>query len=184
MKVGDLPITIILREKSEQHVRSHNFRGYRVRCAGNFFRWDTLDAFLEDQEFLFALQEDVEEAVRENHSQRTFEYDFDAHVGWSSTVHLSRVNEDYLEPFNLNRNAYGMRVKSVHQDIKAPLTRTITVTYELKPEIDRGTQREQLSVVIFSVHPGEDIGPLKGNMSKPRKGFRGCNFFDWDHPGE
>lgn len=184
MKVGDLPITIIVREKSEQHVRSHNFRGYRVRCAGNFFRWDTLDAFLEDQEFLFALQEDVEEAVRENHSQRTFEYDFDAYIGYSSTIPLGRVNEDYLEPFNLNRNAFGMRVKSVHQDIKAPLTRTITVTYELKGETDHGSKREQLSVVIFSIHPGEDVGPLRGNMSKPRKESGGWIFFGWDHPGE
>jgi hypothetical protein len=184
MKVGNLPITIIVRDESEKHIRLHNFRGYGVRCAGNFFQWDTLDAFLEDDEFLYVLKEDVEEALRGNDLYRSFEYDFDANIGWSSTVPLGLIDEGFLETFNLNKTAFGKRVKSAYQDIRAPLTKTVTVTYELKCETDRGTQRDQLSVVIFSIHPGVDIGPLRGNMSQPRKDFPGCDFFGWDHPGQ
>jgi hypothetical protein len=183
MKVGNLPITIIVRDKSKP-VISRNFRGHDVRCAGNFFRWDNLDAFLEDQEFLYVLKEDVEEALRGKDLYRTFEYDFDANIGWSSTVPLGQIDEGFLEPFFLNKIAFGMRVKSTHQEIKAPLTRTVTVTYELKRETDRGNGREQLSVVIFSIHPGVGIGPIRGNMSTPHKDSPGYYFFGRVHPGE
>lgn len=182
MKVGGLPITIIVRERSETGI-SRNFRGRDVRCAGNFFRWDTLDAFLEDQEFLDVLKEDVEEALIGNDLYRTFEYDFTSNIGWSSTVPLGKIDEDFLEPFFLNKIAFGMRVKSTHQEIKAPLTRTITVTYELKCETDRGNGRQQLSVVIFSIHPGVGIGPIRGNMSTSRNESAGWIFFDRNHPG-
>jgi len=183
IKVGNLPITIIVRDRSQVGI-SRNFRGHDVRCAGNFFRWDTLDAFLEDQEFLDVLKDDVEEALRGNDLYRTFEYDFDADIGWSSTVPLGQIDDHFLERFNLNEHAFGMRVKSAHQDIKAPLTKTVTVNYELKHETDRGNGRQQLSVVIFSIHPGVGIGPIRGNMSTRRKDFPGCDFFGWDHPGE
>lgn len=183
IKVGNLPITIIVRDRSQAGI-SRNFRGHDVRCAGNFFRWDTLDEFLEDDEFLYVLKEDVEEALRENDLYRTFEYDFTASIGWSSTVPLAQIDEGFLESFFLNKIAFGMRVKSAHQDIKAPLTRTITVTYELKCETDSGNGRQQLSVVIFSIHPGVGIGPIRGNMSTPRKESPGWIFFDRNHPAE
>ncbi len=175
---------MIVREAPERHIRLHNFRGSEIRCAGNFFRWENLDDFLKDQEFLYTLRDDVDDALQQEHVHRTFEYDFDANIGWASTVPLGQVDDDLLEPFHLSKTAFGMRVKSAHQNIKAPLTKTVTVTYELKREIDRGSQREQLSVVIFSIYPGEHIGPLRGNMSKPRKDSAGWIFFDWNHPGE
>ena len=184
MKVGNLPITIIVREASERHIRLHNFRGSEIRCAGNFFRWENLDDFLKDQEFLYTLKDDVDDALQQEHVHRTFEYDFDANIGWSSTVPLGKIDDSFLERFNLNEHAFGMRVKCSHKEIKAPLTKTVTVTYELKRETDRGNGREQLSVVIFSIHPGVGIGPIRGNMSTPRKDFPGCDFFGRDHPGE
>ncbi len=184
MKVGNLPITIIVREASERHIRLHNFRGSKIRCAGNFFRWENLDDFLKDQEFLYTLKDDVDDALQQEHVHRTFEYDFDFNIGWASTVPLGQIDDSFLESFNLNKNAFGMRVRSAHQDIKAPLTKTVTVTYEPKREIDRGSRREQLSVVIFSIYPGKHIGPIRGNMSKPRKDFPGYDFFDWNHPGQ
>lgn len=175
---------MIVREAPERHIRLHNFRGSEIRCAGNFFRWNNLDHFLEDQEFLCALKDDVNEALQQEHVHRTFEYDFDTNIGWTSTVPLGHIEDGLLEQFHLSKTAFGMRVKICHSNIKAPLTKTVTVTYELKREIDRGSRREQLSVVIFSIHPGEDIGSLRGNMSKPRKDSTGWIFFDWDHPGE
>lgn len=180
-KVEGIPLVIVVREKTTAFLRAKNFRGSHVHCAGNFSLWESYELFLDDLEVQETLFDDVREALELEQCERTFDIDWNEIVGWTSTIPLESYDESALESFRPNAKSFALRIKKSRRDIQAPKTTHFTVSYELKREVDWVTHLEQYTVVIFSIHTGQNIGTLEGHKSKPPDGVL---FFDWNHPGE
>lgn len=118
----------------------------------------------------------------------TIEYPED--VGWDSAVNsldsgldghwcpkCRRPDSRLVEWFNPNyrKDATALRVRLNRKDVLAPLTDCITLVYQIKFESGIGWK-----VIVHTVYPGDDIGPLRGNISNRE----GIVMFDFKHPGE
>lgn len=148
------------------------FRGVNVRCAGNFFRWPRADLLLWDAR----IQSHIEKTMLDCWARRRFgnasiTIGHEKPIGWESTNTRSSYPRKALGPFTPNRKSHALRVMS--SKYVAPKTSLVTIVFEFKLE------HEEPIMVIRSIYPGIDIGPLAGDITHRT----GRVFFDWNHPG-
>lgn len=169
-----LSIGIAVRLEAEQRISEKRFKGKSVPVAGNFSRWGSLYELMRDVKALSSLCAELENAYNVSEfGTHSFEVEFEDFIGWSNTDDLEIYNEDDLEEFNPNRKSVGYRVRMDRTRIKAPKTKVVTFVYEFRDE-------PALPVaVIHSIYPGNDIGEVRGEISKDLS----IVFFDYNHPG-
>lgn len=159
-----------------------HFRGSEVQRSGNIFAWNSIAQLFSDCSFLRALYEDARDALENGASSNSFSYNPCRHVGWSITDDLHLYDHQDLIPFTFDLRYYphaqhgtvGLMLKKYRWHLKAPLTKQITVTYELREEPDRYV------IVIQDLYPGRDYGEQSGNVSRREN----LVYFHWHHPGE
>ncbi len=170
----DFRCRIVMRQGTEDRLSQTCFRGFRVRCAGNFNLWGSVRELLEEPLVL----KELLRHLRAAHLERAFDTTsivvaYRTWVGWSSTAPRAEYQIDDLERFDLNRKGWALRVKRSRRDLLAPLTEMITFVFEFKDE------ERMPTAVIHSIYPGEDIGEITGNVTEREN----VVFFDWCHPG-
>lgn len=159
-----------MRRETRDRLAKTCFRKGNRPLSGNFFVWENpYDVFGNDevQKGFFNCFSFARLGTNRACMEMTF------HTGWSSADQISDYNTSDLEIFYPNHNTTAFRVKKTSTHIKAPLTKFITIIYEFKYEGDEGM------VIIHSLYPGKDVGPVRGDMTK-----KPLVFFDWSHPGE
>ncbi len=170
-----LTVAIVVRVEARERFAERRFKGVDVAVAGNFSRWATLQDFMDDEFVLDAIDKEIEKTYRkDNFRTNSFEIRFDEPIGWSNTDDLEMYTEEMLERYEPNRRSVGYRVKLDRTDLKAPRTNVVTVTYEFRDEPDYPV------AVIHSIYPGENIGVVRGEISKDNA----VVFFDYNHPGQ
>jgi len=176
--LDDFGCAVIVRRATEKRLSKTCFRGRSLKRAGNFFLWSVVgellrDPFIKDELMRELCDIFAEETFKEYESvTKSFVIDYGSPVGWSSTAPLASFTNDILEPFNLTRRATCLRVKS-NSPVLAPQTTNITFVIECK------LKRGDPVAIVHSIYPGEDIGPLKGDVTKRE----GVAFFGWDYVG-
>lgn len=170
---------IVVRHGTVERLSGTCFRGRDRALAGNFSRFERAEDVFNEEEILTELLDgilwEIQEMRDEKSRNMTFSrtVDFGAPVGWESTDRAERYPAEALEPFKPNRNSNALRVKLERGDIRAPVTNLITFVFQIRKE------NYEWTVIIHSMYPGEDIGNLKGNVTKRENRV----FFSWEHPG-
>lgn len=160
-----------LRVPTAERLQGTCLRGKGRPLAGNCSLWDRPYELLRALgPHLVAHVDEEWESTRGGTHRHTIT--FPHAVGWSSTEDLDRFDADDLVPFKLSEHARGLRLPD-HAAVQAPLTSELTVVYKLK-------KKRLPQVVIHTVYPGPDVGPLQGDVSRRML----VAFFDWDHTGE
>jgi hypothetical protein len=181
-KLGNKPVDVVMRFGDEMLLGKRHFRGPEVHLSGNIFAWQSITQLFEDFNFLRALYEDARDALESGASFNSFSYNPCRDVGWSITDDSALYQPRDLIPFTFDlryyphaqRGTVGLMLKKYRWHLKAPLTKQITVTYELKEELDK------FVIVILDLYPGRDYGEQSGNITRREK----LIFFHWHHPGE
>ena len=171
---SDGTIAVIARREARDRLQGKSFRGTSIALAGNFCRWNNVRDLFSHIQVVAGFRTDVEQALSEHSRTNSVAIDCCEIIGWSSTDDLSRYHPDDLERFEPNRKSSGLRVKLSRPDLRAPLTKLVTIVYELKEE------GYGVVAIIHSVYPGRDIGELHGDVTERES----CVFFDWSHPGQ
>lgn len=172
-----LTTVIIVAWATEKRLRSTCYRGPSHKKAGNFISFDSSDDLLGHEVVLRELlaQVDTLWARQDRSGTWSFTLTCPDFIGWESTAPLANYNPNDLEPLRLNTRANALSVKlSPSHQLSAPKTKNITVIFELNSE------GEDAVVVIHSIYPGTDVGPLDGDVTQREQRV----FFSWDHPGE
>lgn len=171
---GSNTVSIVMRKKAQDRLKGTCFRGFDVHQAGNFMVWRTPDEVFADeiilQQFLETLHEDFVEGF---FGTSSVEISHDNIIGWDSTVPCDIANGIALECIKFGRGI-GMKIPARYEGVFAPVTRSVTIVYELKVE-----ERGRLVTVIHSMYPGVDVGELTGDVTSRE----GRIFFDFAHPG-
>lgn len=173
-------INVVVRAATEKRLNGTCFRGQPVERAGNFATWTSVGEVLSEpavrelflEEVLDLPNHDLEE---EGLMDLSFTIELDHSIGWTSTEaanHFTKLWE--LEIFAPNRHSFALRVNPKASVRKAPPTSFVTFVCECKKETDG------LTVIIHSLYPGDDIGPLDGDLLSRER----VVFYSWDHPGE
>lgn len=169
-----LSAIIVVPWETEKRLRGTCYRGPECKCAGNFMNFTSSDDLLGCQPVLAGILTAVDYFWKERRfGSHRFAIPCPDYVGWESTAPRDNFSEADLEKFDINECATGIRVKTSRTDLRSPKTREITVVLQVLPEGDSAL------IIIFTVHPGEVIGRLKGNVS----GWSNRVFYDWNHPG-
>ncbi len=166
-------VGIIVRKITEDRLKKTCFRNRRP-LAGNFFFWENAVEVVEHRQVMRALLKSTEEALAEGCIENSVCVDALYPIGWSGTDTLSKYQPSDFKPFQLSRRSLAFRIKLDRLDLLAPPTNFTTLVFEIK------TEPRQITVIIHSMYPGLDVGPLRGNVSERER----CVFFDWDHPGK
>lgn len=167
--------SIIVRNHTEERLRTKCFRGTFKALAGNFSRWDSSEKLFRDQEVVGHFLAELDEVWSgRQFGTHSLNIAHKAFIGWESTDELERYRSEDLESFSPNRKSSGLRVKTSRTSLFAPRTKNLTLVYELKSESGVAV------AVVHSIYPGVDIGELDGNVTAREKRV----FFDWEHPGQ
>jgi len=150
------------------------FRGPALNLAGNFSRWNSAAAMLDDNIVKIALLRGIDPLLQKKLAgTHRIRVDYPRVVGWTSTAQIAeQLDASKLEERPLNKKSSAKFVIST--GIFAPVSSCLTFVVEIK---FRGTAKPL--VLVWSVYPGEDVGPLLGDMTAET----GRVWFDWDHPG-
>lgn len=170
---------------TEDRLGGKCFRGRDVCRAGNFSLWDSFDEFRGD-DVCRTLEKDILESIDacdvipEGWIAKRLEIEHDLNVGWSSTDDISSYEDGELESFVINSKVSGMRIL-VDCGKFAPQTTVLTIVYSIRYFPNDKTWIAE----VFSMYPGEDIGPLEKSDEITDISVReGIVFFDWNHPGQ
>ncbi len=143
--------------------------------ASQFTRWKKVsDLFIEICQNEELLPKKVHELAAIRRMMRVFEIDFDQPIGCADTDVRSKYKIDDLEEHTPNKSSQVMRVKPSRTDLKAPLTKKLSVRCEVNPK------KNATIVIILNFYPGPSIGPIKGDITESR----GIVMFAPNHPGE
>lgn len=174
-KIDGKSVAIAVRYETRNRLAGTCFRGRFKPLAGNFIQFqDCLDVFRRDGVIVDELVNSAGETYREHDKTDSVCIECESLVGWSGTDHRGKYFAQEVEPYEPNRHSFVWRVRLDRRDLKAPLTKLVTVVYEVKVEAD------MIVIIVWSIYPGQDIGPLRGDVS----GREGIVMFDWNHPGE
>lgn len=171
---GGLSLLIFCNFKDEDRLNRTHFRGRGLKQAGNFKLWQSLEEMFKGTLRNMLADDAWERWAEQDFGTSSSVFLMPVNVGWESTLDQKLCRPDELEEFAPNRRSTALRVRTDLEDRLAPLTREITVIYELSE------QRGEPKVTIWSLYPGTDIGELNGDITKRE----GRVFFDWNHPGE
>lgn len=170
---------VVLTDKTRDRLLPLHFKSCisGMRTAGMFFNQVTPSGVLENPKVKDELAAHVREIWRGENPQDTFSIEVhfeDTIAGWSSTADIRNFKEKDLEWFCPNNHSRALRVKLSSRHIFAPVTKTMTLVFELKSE------RNAPTIMVRSMYPGRDVGKLDGDITERE----GLVFFDWDHQGE
>jgi len=162
---------IVVRQPTEARLAKTCFR--KTHHAGAFTNWYSSQDILLDSFVQSELIDDAREAVQRNeYGTHSLEISYPRIVGYASTIDLNKVRHLQVEERNLNKRSTALFI--VDRRIAAPKTNLITMIYELRRETLKNV------IVIHSMYPGQDIGPLDGDISERE----GVAFLEWSTPGE
>lgn len=168
-------VSIVVRSETKLRLRDKCFRHKSKRKAGNFLNWRAVTEVFQDEGVIQQLLEELAEVRKQNCLGINSMCQVHAvDIGWESTAPLADYNAADLEEFKPNRRSNALRVRADRTHLLAPLTKRLTLVYELKLE------SEKLVAIVHSMYPGLDIGELDGDISVREQRV----FFAWDHPGE
>lgn len=174
-------IVYVISNQAVKLLLQRHFQGRGKPVAGNFAIWDTpLAAFNAlyheiESHVIASIKELV--AEREQAVDFSLELKLERAIGWSCAQPLDRFDGVTFEFGPLSSRRTAWIVPSGHQDLRAPLTNLVTITYQIRR--GRGGRSEWLCSII-NFRPGKDLGVDTGNLS-----FKtGCAFFRFGHPGE
>lgn len=171
----------------EERLMGTCFRGRALARAGNFSQWSSFYEMRSNEFFRNQLESDVIESINEyltepfeGRMDESFELEFDFEVGWSSTEGSESFSADELEPYALNQVVTCMRVRAESNKL-APRTNIVTVVYTLFHD----AENMNWNAVIYSIYPGEDVGPLRPEDDVSDLTEReGVVFYPWECPGQ
>lgn len=179
-------LTLSLREA--ERLAKTCFRGERVTQAGNFLFWSSFEDMIKDTsvglELVGAFEALCMSDTQKRGGQFRLSLPFSYPIGWASAVcslhaWMIRLNwPQALEEDNINANTRAFRVREqFYAELPAPLTEKLTIA----------GKREWLpywnawNITIFTMYPGEDIGPLRSDSSDGM--LKNVVFWDWSAPG-
>jgi hypothetical protein len=180
---GNENVYIVYPRETNERLSTRCFRGTLCRTAGNFFRWDNFDEFRSDPLVIDALREavanQIEGANGKLRIKGRLEIDCGEEIGWSSTDPSFKYEGWELEQFEVNFQVDGFRLHASSNRL-APLTKFVTLVYVLCHEVGDMNWK----IMMYSIHPGVDIGPLEVVDGEENVSCReGVVFFDYEHPG-
>lgn len=155
--------TVIMRadKNVEDRLRRTCFRGPRVKRAGNFSQWDSLEQLLRDPDVQKKFMFHIESLWKKRQFGRdSFEIQYHAVVGWSESASSTGYDPFNLEKFQWNRDGWGKRVKEVCKNLPAPQTDCFTIVFRLTSDHRRPV------VYINSLHLGPNYWPPKGDVTE------------------
>jgi hypothetical protein len=160
--------------KVVKRLKTTCFRGRGLKLAGNFQLWESVEDVMSGDVLTNLLDNALELWRTRDFGTHSLQLKMPTEVGWESTAAKRNFLVDELERFKPNKHSCAERVRPHHVKCLAPLTRDLTIVYEIKD------QRREPKVTIRSIYPGVDIGELDGDVTKRE----GRVFFDWNYPGE
>ncbi len=173
-------IYVVVPKSTERRLAPLHFRGSQCQRAGNFRTWrHPLDVFrhsLVKEQFLAELDAMTHE---EYYTPQSVAIELGEVIGWESTDRHDLYPEDALEVFrpgNGNRERSALRIRLERTEFQAPASKTITIVFTFGWDKNH---KNCYKAIIHSLYPGEDIGPLEGDITEREKRV----FFDWNHPG-
>jgi len=174
--------TMIPVKRLEQMEKFH-FRGSHMEFAGNFFRWNSVEDFLNDivvRNFLnpWFHQLGIEFWERStrgdiNGFSATKTFTFDGNVGWKNNMNIDSCIGIHLTKRE-DQNSSKCFVRS--GQILAPFTNEVTIRVDCRLDRKRGGAR----ILFQEIYPGPNITGLKGNLFEKY----GLAFFSRDNEGE
>jgi hypothetical protein len=175
-------ITIGMAEATTLRLGDTCFRKTDRPLAGNFIGWRSLSDILNDENFMSLLLQELDMVIAGLQGDRARRYFSTVHtrpVGWSGTMPLRDIALDETERFAPNNSCTALRVKEDSECV-APLSHEVTFS------VDFMKIRDQWNLMVLSVYPGQNIGPLRSGdrMSVDITEREGVVFLRWTHPGE
>jgi len=134
-----------------------------------------LQALFEDSHFREEALEHIQMSLEDGDVEFSFEALMPYVVGWDSTAPLDDFDGDDLEQRALNAKATAFFVK---REAKRMALQTDLVTMCLRRASRQNTG--ELALLIGTVYPGVDVGPLEGDMTLREQRV----WFDWHERGE
>lgn len=178
-------VNVIMPGKTRDRLATTCFRGKGTPLAGNFLSWENVWQILNNRLVQTEFSRQLgEQFAKEKPSSFVWRFSMSLPfiVGWSSTEPRRLFQKEYLEPFALNSECIGLRLRDyLKQYISAPQTTDLTMVLRLVR-----MDNHHWNAFVETIYPGEDIGPLR---SPDRTIFNitdrsGCVFFDWTFPGD
>lgn len=189
------PCGFFMNAVAQDEHRETSFRGRELPLAGNFAFWTSIFDVLSDREVRTAILDDVVLLVASHQDRltrkmsRRLQITLTRHIGWSRGVY--RIDDhahqawwspdddahdpDLVRHCQLGKWSTGWQVNLDRLDVRAPLTKALTLVYSVHWEEHNGWV-----IKIYKIFPGEDTGKMKGDMSRKS----GMVFFHRDHPGQ
>lgn len=168
-------LLLICPENTEQRLKKTCFRGRDQKLAGNFKLWESVKAVFTGSVLNKLTEDAVEQWKLGKFVTHSITFEMPIHVGWESTISKELCSEATLEEFFPNKKSRALRVRPDSTELLAPLTKDITIVYQLVKKNDSAAK-----VIVWSMYPGTDIGELYGDVTERE----GRVFIDWNHPGE
>lgn len=178
---GQRPVGVFMDEHHASRVSENCFRD--GNCAGEITAWNSLQEMFSDERFqqalLASLRFRANGSIYKGSTQFMLQVPGYDRLGWSSTAPRKYFADLPLDmrPIGTGYRARALFVPKEYayeKDVYAPGTDTITMSVSTA---NRGGQPE---VEVFTMYPGQDVGPLQGNMTERT----GLVWFEWTHPAD
>lgn len=160
---------IVVPKNQLQRMRETNFRKPRKAKAGNFLPgigWpDLVEMFREK------LEAEIEKELAASTATFSITLTAPEFIGWTGAIKIDGDIPEDTEFFKPNKHSNAMRFR-LDSNRAAPLTREVTfiIRFPRQPGV----------ALIESLYPGEDVGHLRGDITKREN----VVFFGFEHIGE
>lgn len=177
-----ISVIVVVPKTTQAHLLRTCFRNLTLPRAGIFRTWRSAkEVFYTPEignEFLKDVAESIGELRRFKRHQGNFSItiEHDEFVGWAATDALVNYDSDSYGMVRKSSTCTIQMIFEDRNDILAPLTKEVTIAYDLKYDQDK----KSWVVIVYELYPGPDYGELEGDVSA-REGFV---FFDIAHAGE
>lgn len=180
-------VTLRLPDEQLRRLAGTCFRGRDLSAAGNFCRWESGGALLNDIRFERPLVAEIDKLVAETSKRvasttHAVTIEYPDYVGWASTMARETVGPNQCDRFKPNRFSTALRVRADIAAIRAPRTKLVSMNIELRCDSSGWL------AIIHTVYPGVHIGYSRPAPGEPAPvdltETRGIVFLDWSVPGE
>lgn len=174
---NDNPLFALTSAMTVERIEALSFRGKQTACAGNLFRWPSLQQMLEDttvrRAIIKALRRSPFPAHEASKEVRQLNLTFAKEIGWT-LLDEQRFFGFFgdLIGFRIPRSFSGLCVRT---DIQrhAPLTRQLNLNVCLR------RNKYARIITILSLYPGPSTGFVTGNITSRN----GQVMYSYDHRG-
>jgi hypothetical protein len=154
-------LSLICPEDTERRLKRTCFRGRNQKLAGNFMLWESVKAVFTGSVLNKLTEDVVEQWELGKFFTHSITFEMPLFVGWESTINKELCSEAALEEFFPNKKSRALRVRPDYTELLAPLTKDITIVYQLLRKND-----ETAKIIVWSMYPGTDIGELYGRRHR------------------